>query len=140
MVANRSESEGNSNGGGRRGQQRRRLRLRCDFVAASGVSSNKGATAIGGRWAAMCMTVAEERNNGMEQKIVVVMFNLLLAAIKNWQRTIVVGCDVNRLQRKITAGSILRQGSLLAAIKEDGSKRSLLTVLCSERCMLRLKG
>ncbi|RWW29342.1 hypothetical protein GW17_00006139 [Ensete ventricosum] len=44
------------------------------------------------------------------------------------------------LQRKIAAGGFLPQGSLLAAIKEDGSKRSLLAVLGSERCMLRLKG
>ncbi|RWV83379.1 hypothetical protein GW17_00055017 [Ensete ventricosum] len=36
-----------------------------------------------------------------------------------------VGCV---LQRKIAAGSFLPQGSLLAAIKEDGSERSLLAV------------
>ncbi|RWW49648.1 hypothetical protein BHE74_00044158, partial [Ensete ventricosum] len=42
--------------------------------------------------------------------------------------------------RKITAGSFLPQGSLLAAIKEDGSERSLLAALCNERCVLRLKG
>ncbi|RRT79229.1 hypothetical protein B296_00006738 [Ensete ventricosum] len=41
-----------------------------------------------------------------------------------------MGCGVNRLQRKITAGSFLPQGSLLAVIKEDGSERSLLAVLC----------
>ncbi|RRT43384.1 hypothetical protein B296_00025632 [Ensete ventricosum] len=58
----------------------------------------------------------------------------------NWQRMIVAGCDVNRLQRKIAVGSILPQGSLLAAIKEDDSERSLLIVLRSERCVLRLKG
>ncbi|RZR72667.1 hypothetical protein BHM03_00015603 [Ensete ventricosum] len=45
----------------------------------------------------------------------------------SWQRTIVTGCDVNRLQRKIAVGSFLPQGSLLAAIKEDGSERLLLT-------------
>ncbi|RWV79687.1 hypothetical protein GW17_00059138, partial [Ensete ventricosum] len=44
------------------------------------------------------------------------------------------------LQRKIAAGSFLLQGSLLVAIKEDGSKRLLLAALGSERCMLRLKG
>ncbi|RWW80024.1 hypothetical protein BHE74_00011647 [Ensete ventricosum] len=48
--------------------------------------------------------------------------------------------DKAELQRKITAGSFLPQGSLLAAIKENGSKRSLLAVLGSERCMLWLKG
>ncbi|RWV82443.1 hypothetical protein BHE74_00013286 [Ensete ventricosum] len=47
----------------------------------------------------------------------------------SWQRTIVTGCDVNRLQRKIAVGSFLPQGSLLAAIKEDGSERLLLTAL-----------
>ncbi|RWW85940.1 hypothetical protein BHE74_00005346 [Ensete ventricosum] len=59
---------------------------------------------------------------------------------ESWQRTIVAGCDVNRLQRKIAAGSFLPQGSLLATIKEDGSKRSLLAALDSERRMLQLKG
>ncbi|RWW11694.1 hypothetical protein GW17_00024678, partial [Ensete ventricosum] len=44
------------------------------------------------------------------------------------------------LQRKIAVGSFLPQGSLLAAIKEDDRNRSLLAVLDSERCMLRLKG
>ncbi|RZR89175.1 hypothetical protein BHM03_00016853 [Ensete ventricosum] len=38
------------------------------------------------------------------------------------------------------SGSFLPQGSLLAVIKENDSKRSLLAVLGSERCMLRLKG
>ncbi|RZR71497.1 hypothetical protein BHM03_00005478 [Ensete ventricosum] len=58
----------------------------------------------------------------------------------SWQRTIVAGCDVNKLQRKIAVGSFLPQESLLAVIKEEGSKRSLLAALGSERCMLRLKG
>ncbi|RRT39922.1 hypothetical protein B296_00033483 [Ensete ventricosum] len=43
-------AKGSSVGGGRRGQQQRRLRLRCDFVAASGIGCSKGATTIGGRW------------------------------------------------------------------------------------------
>ncbi|RRT34042.1 hypothetical protein B296_00058534 [Ensete ventricosum] len=47
---------------------------------------------------------------------------------------------VNILQRKIVVGSFLPQGSLLAVIKEDGSKRSLLVALGSERCVLWLKG
>ncbi|RZS26387.1 hypothetical protein BHM03_00059717, partial [Ensete ventricosum] len=50
------------------------------------------------------------------------------------------GVILLRLQRKIAAGSCLPQGSLLAAIKEDGSKRSLLATLGSERCVLWLKG
>ncbi|RRT80190.1 hypothetical protein B296_00014462 [Ensete ventricosum] len=50
MAAKGSESGGSSDGGGRSGQQRCWLRLRCDFVAAGGVGCNKGATAIGGRW------------------------------------------------------------------------------------------
>ncbi|RWW20921.1 hypothetical protein GW17_00014938 [Ensete ventricosum] len=49
MTAKRSESEGNSNDGGRRGQQLRRLRLRCDFMAAGGVGCSKDAAAIWGR-------------------------------------------------------------------------------------------
>ncbi|RWW33339.1 hypothetical protein GW17_00001956 [Ensete ventricosum] len=108
MAAKRSEMEGSSDGEGRRGQQQRRLRLRCDFVATGGVGCSKGAAAIGGR-------------RGSD----------------------VHGCcggGQQRLQRKIAAGSFLPQGSLLAAIKENGSKRSLLAALGSERCMLRLKG
>ncbi|RRT34432.1 hypothetical protein B296_00057034, partial [Ensete ventricosum] len=58
----------------------------------------------------------------------------------SWQRTIVAGCGVNKLQRKITTGSFLPQRLLLATIKEDGSKRSLLATLGSERCVLQLKG
>ncbi|RWV80322.1 hypothetical protein GW17_00058430 [Ensete ventricosum] len=50
MAVKRSKSDGSSDGRGRRGQQQCRLRLRCDFVAASGVSCNKGVAAIGGRW------------------------------------------------------------------------------------------
>ncbi|RWW35233.1 hypothetical protein BHE74_00059868, partial [Ensete ventricosum] len=44
------------------------------------------------------------------------------------------------LQRKIVASSFLPQGSLLVAIKEASSKRSLLVALGSERCVLRLNG
>ncbi|RWW63136.1 hypothetical protein BHE74_00029698 [Ensete ventricosum] len=50
------------------------------------------------------------------------------------------GGGQQRLQWKIDAGSFWPQGSLLTAIKKDGSTRSLLAVLGSERCMMRLKG
>ncbi|RRT78943.1 hypothetical protein B296_00017424 [Ensete ventricosum] len=69
----------------------------------------------------MYMTITEEGSSGIEQETVAVVFNLIL-------------------QRKIAVGSFLPQGSLLAAIKEDGIKRSLLAVLGSERYVLRLKG
>ncbi|RWV95115.1 hypothetical protein BHE74_00015883 [Ensete ventricosum] len=49
MATKRSESGGSSDGGGRRGHQQCRLRLRYDFVATGGVGCSKGATAIGGR-------------------------------------------------------------------------------------------
>ncbi|RWW46049.1 hypothetical protein BHE74_00048048 [Ensete ventricosum] len=42
MAAKGSESGGNSDGGGRNGQQRCRLRLWCDFVVACGVGCSKG--------------------------------------------------------------------------------------------------
>ncbi|RRT44632.1 hypothetical protein B296_00008251 [Ensete ventricosum] len=58
----------------------------------------------------------------------------------SWQRKIAAGCDVDRLQRKITTCSFLPQGSLLATIKEDGSERSLLAALCSEGCVMWFKG
>ncbi|RWV83794.1 hypothetical protein GW17_00054554 [Ensete ventricosum] len=80
MAAKISESEGSSDGGGRRGQQQHR----CG------------------------------------------------CSVTSWLQV--------ALQRKIAAGSFLPQGSLLAAIKEDRSKRSLLAALGSERCVLRLKG
>ncbi|RRT37718.1 hypothetical protein B296_00031941 [Ensete ventricosum] len=82
MAAKRSESEGSSDDGGRRGQQQRRLWLHCDFVAASGISCSKGAAAIGGRWAVVCTAIAEEGSSGMEREMAAVVFNLLLAAIK----------------------------------------------------------
>ncbi|RZS16770.1 hypothetical protein BHM03_00048808 [Ensete ventricosum] len=115
MVANRSESESNSDSGGRRGQQRHWLWLHCDFVVAGGVGC-KRETATGH----VHFDVGRDQDS--------------------WQRKIVVGCNVDRLQRKIAAGSFLLQGSLLAMIKEDGSEWSLLAVLCSEGCVLRLKG
>ncbi|RRT43603.1 hypothetical protein B296_00045966 [Ensete ventricosum] len=66
MVAKRSESKGSNDDGGQREQQQCRLRLCCDFVAASGVGCSKGAAAIGGRWAAVCTIVSEEGSSGME--------------------------------------------------------------------------
>ncbi|RWW29280.1 hypothetical protein GW17_00006207 [Ensete ventricosum] len=65
MAVKRSESGGSSEDGGRRGQQQHRLRLRYDFMAASGISSSKGVAAIGGRWTAVC-TAVEEGSSGME--------------------------------------------------------------------------
>ncbi|RRT37720.1 hypothetical protein B296_00033322 [Ensete ventricosum] len=63
-----------------------------------------------------------------------------------WRR-LQQGCDCNRRKtrqrctrllrrrtQKIVAGSFLPQGSLLAVIKEDGNKRSLLAALGSGRC------
>ncbi|RWW04946.1 hypothetical protein GW17_00031806 [Ensete ventricosum] len=128
MAVKRSESEGSSDDGGRRGQQQRRLWLLCNFVAAGGVGCSKGAA------------IAEEGSSGMERETAAVVFNLLLPAIKIVGSERLLWADVNRLQRKIAAGSFLPQGSLLATIKENGSKRSLLAALGSERCVLRLKG
>ncbi|RZR90418.1 hypothetical protein BHM03_00018299 [Ensete ventricosum] len=136
MTAN-----GSSDGGGRRGQQKRRLRLRCDFVAASGIGCSNGATAIGERWdndVQGCCGGGQQRY-GVRDGCCCIQF-VAGHDQNSWQRMIVAGFDVNKLQRKIAAGSFLPQGSLLAVIKEDGSKRSLLTALGSERCMLRLKG
>ncbi|RWV96078.1 hypothetical protein GW17_00041240 [Ensete ventricosum] len=142
MAAKRSKSEGSSDNGGRRGQQQRRLRLRCNFVAASDIGCSKGAAAIGGRWAVFCMhgcCGGGQPQYGARDGYYHVQF----VAGRNqdsWQQTIVVGYHINRSQRKIAAGSFLPQGSLLAVIKEDGSERSLLAALGSERCVLRLKG
>ncbi|RZS00593.1 hypothetical protein BHM03_00030326, partial [Ensete ventricosum] len=51
MATEGSESGGSSDGGGRSGQQQRRLRLRlrCDFVAIGGVGYSEGAIVIGGK-------------------------------------------------------------------------------------------
>ncbi|RZS04564.1 hypothetical protein BHM03_00034920 [Ensete ventricosum] len=136
MAVKRSESEGSSDDGGRRGQQQRRLWLLCNFVAAGGVGCSKGA-AIAEEGSS---GIAEEGSSGMERETAAVVFNLLLPAIKIVGSERLLWADVNRLQRKIAAGSFLPQGSLLATIKENGSKRSLLAALGSERCVLRLKG
>ncbi|RWW33927.1 hypothetical protein GW17_00001330 [Ensete ventricosum] len=129
MTAERSELEGSSDDGGRRGQQQRRLRLRCDFVATGGVGCSKGVAAIGGRRGSDVHGCCRggQRRYGARDRCCHAQF-VADRDQDSWQRTIVAGCDVNRLQRKIAAGSFLPQGSLLAAIKEDGSERSLLAV------------
>ncbi|RRT67658.1 hypothetical protein BHE74_00013049 [Ensete ventricosum] len=82
MAAERSKSGGSSDGGGRRGQQQCRLRLRCDFVAAGGVERG---TAVG------CVHFDADCDQD------------------SWPRKIAAGCDVDRLQRKIAIGSFLPQ-------------------------------
>ncbi|RWW75314.1 hypothetical protein BHE74_00016668 [Ensete ventricosum] len=109
-------------------------------MAIGGVGCSKGAAAIGGRRG----NDVHDYYGGGQQRYGVrddccVQF-VVGCDQDSWQRMIVTGCDVNKLQRKIAAGSFLPQGSLLAMIKEDGSKRSLLAALGSERCVLRLKG
>ncbi|RRT55664.1 hypothetical protein B296_00037618 [Ensete ventricosum] len=129
MAAERSELEGSSDDGGRRGQQQRRLRLRCYFVAAGDVGCSKGVATIGGRRGSDvhgCCRGGQQRY-GARDRCCRVQF-VAGRDQDSWQRTIVAGCDVNRLQRKIAAGSFLPQGSLLAVIKEDGSERSLFAV------------
>ncbi|RWW86176.1 hypothetical protein BHE74_00005061 [Ensete ventricosum] len=109
-------------------------------MAASGVGYSKGAAAIGGRWGSDIHDYCGggQQCYGARDGYCGVQF-VAGHDQDSWQRTIVVGHDVNKLQRKIAAGSFLPQGSLLAAIKEDGSKRSLLAALGSERYMLQLK-
>ncbi|RRT35185.1 hypothetical protein B296_00057402 [Ensete ventricosum] len=134
-------AKGSSNGGGRRGKQQHRLQLRCDFVAASSVGCSKGMAAIGGKWGSDvhdCCRGGQQRY-GVRDGCCCVQF-VAGRDRDSWQRTIIAGYDINKLQRKIAAGSFLAQGSLLAAIKEDGSKRSLLAALGNERCALRLRG
>ncbi|RRT40511.1 hypothetical protein B296_00039531 [Ensete ventricosum] len=96
-------------------------------MAAGGVGCSKGAAVIGGRWGSDvhgCCRGGQQRY-GARDDCCYVQF-IASRDQDSWQGTIVAGYDVNRLQRKIDAGSFLPQGSLLAAIKEDGSKRSLL--------------
>ncbi|RWW65978.1 hypothetical protein BHE74_00026673 [Ensete ventricosum] len=146
MTTKRSESEGSSDGGGRRGQQQRRLWLRCNFVAADGFGCSKGAAAIGG-----IRGSDGGGRRGQQQRRLWLRCNFVAAGGFGCSKGAAAiggiwGSDVHnyygggQLQRKIAAGNFLPQGSLLAAIKEDGSKRSLLAVLGSERCILRLKG
>ncbi|RWW05716.1 hypothetical protein BHE74_00021938 [Ensete ventricosum] len=82
MAAKGSESGGSSDGGGRSGQQRCWLRLRCDFVAAGGVGCNKGAAAIRGSGAAECTVVVEENSSVWSERSLLVVFTSMLAAIK----------------------------------------------------------
>ncbi|RWW42588.1 hypothetical protein BHE74_00051853 [Ensete ventricosum] len=134
-------AKGSSDSGGRRGQQQRWLRLCCDYVATSGVDCSKGAAAIGGRLGSDVHDYCGggQQWYGVRDGCCCVQF-VAGRDQDSWQRMIVAGCDVNKLQRKIDAGSFLPLESLLAAIKEDGSKRLLLAALGSERCVLRLKG
>ncbi|RZS10863.1 hypothetical protein BHM03_00042137 [Ensete ventricosum] len=82
MVTKRSESEGNCDGGGKRGQQQHRLWLRCDFVAAGGVGCSMVAAAIGGRWGSDVHDYCGGGHQRLEPETVDVVFNLLLTAIK----------------------------------------------------------
>ncbi|RWW67444.1 hypothetical protein BHE74_00025112 [Ensete ventricosum] len=82
MVTKRSESEGNCDGGGKRGQQQHRLWLRCDFVAAGGVGCSMVAAAIGGRWGSDVHGYCGGGHQRLEPETVDVVFNLLLTAIK----------------------------------------------------------
>ncbi|RRT34320.1 hypothetical protein B296_00052557 [Ensete ventricosum] len=110
-------------------------------MAPSGIDCSKGVAAIGGRWGSDVHGCygGEQQWYGVRDDYCGVQF-IASRDLDSWQRTTVVGCDVNKLQRKIDDGSFFPQGSLLAPIKEDGSKRSLLAAFGSERCMLRLKG
>ncbi|RWV80449.1 hypothetical protein GW17_00058282 [Ensete ventricosum] len=102
MVAEGSESRGNSDSGGRRRQQQRRLRLQLDFVAAGGDGSCLQAVVVEvvaarvrlrlrqreeGQWSAQ---FAEEGSSGVE--------------------------------RETTASNLCSERSLLAMNKEDGSE------------------
>ncbi|RZS23164.1 hypothetical protein BHM03_00056040 [Ensete ventricosum] len=141
MVANRSESEGSSDGGGRRGQQRHQLRLRCDFVATSGVGCSKGAATIVGRWGSGVHGCC-----GGGQRWYRVRDYYWSCSLRCWSRSRQLavkdccGLRCRQIKRKIATGNFLAQGLLLAMIKEDGSERSLLAALCNEGCVLRLKG
>ncbi|RZS02153.1 hypothetical protein BHM03_00032136 [Ensete ventricosum] len=129
MAAEKSKLEGSSDDGGKMGQQQRRLQLRYDFVATGGIGCSKGVTAIGGRWGSDvhgCCRGGQQRY-GVRDHCCRVQF-VVGRDQDIWQRMIITGCDVNILQRKITTGSFLPQGSLLDMIKEDSSERSLLAV------------
>ncbi|RZR87854.1 hypothetical protein BHM03_00015319 [Ensete ventricosum] len=108
MVAKRSESEGSSDDGARRGQQQHWLRLWRNFVAAGGVDCSKGAVAIGGRWDSDVHGYCGggQQWYGVRDSYCCVQF-VAGCVQDSWQQAIVAGCDVNRLQRKIAAGSFL---------------------------------
>ncbi|RWW19654.1 hypothetical protein GW17_00016276 [Ensete ventricosum] len=110
------------------------------MAAMSGLRC-KGVAAIGGRWDSDVHSCCGggQQQYGVRDGYCCVQF-VAGCDQDSWQRTIIAGYDVNRLQRKIAVGSFLPQGSLLATIKEDDSKRLLLAALGSERCVLRLKG
>ncbi|RRT47742.1 hypothetical protein B296_00016215 [Ensete ventricosum] len=76
-----------------------RLRLQCDFVAASGIGYSKGVAAIGGRRGSDvhgCCGGGQQRY-GARDDCYCVQF-VASHDQDSWQRTIVVGCDVNILQ------------------------------------------
>ncbi|RRT39843.1 hypothetical protein B296_00032667 [Ensete ventricosum] len=111
------------------------------IVYGCGIGCSKGAAVIGGRRGNDVYDYygGVQQRYGVRNDCCCVQF-IIGSDQDSWQQTIVAGYDVNRLQRKIAAGSFLPQGSLLATIKENGSQRLLLAMLGSERCMLRLKG
>ncbi|RRT36892.1 hypothetical protein B296_00031694 [Ensete ventricosum] len=81
------------------------------MAALSGVGCSKGATAIGGRLGSDVHGYCGggQQRYGARDDCCCVQF-VAGHDQDSWQRTIVASCDVNRLQRKIAAGSFLPQG------------------------------
>ncbi|RRT32203.1 hypothetical protein B296_00052369 [Ensete ventricosum] len=99
MTAKRSDSEGSSECGGRRGQQRRQLWLRVAW-SQQGCGCNRRKTEQ------RCAQLLRRRTVTIRSKRpLLVVFNSLLAAIRQLTAKYCCGCDVDRLQRKIAAGS-----------------------------------
>ncbi|RRT40396.1 hypothetical protein B296_00042393 [Ensete ventricosum] len=141
MAAKGSESGGSSDGGGRNGQQRCRLRLRCDFVAACGVGCSKGTTAIGEDGAAECTTVAEEVSDDMERETAAGHVHFGAGHDQgSWQRKIAAVVMKIDGSEGLLLIAFVPQGIVDGSIKEDGNERSLLAAMCNERCMLQLMG
>ncbi|RRT85940.1 hypothetical protein B296_00006416 [Ensete ventricosum] len=133
MATEGSKSRGNSDGGGRRGQQQRRLRLRCDFVATGGDGSCLQAAMVE---VVVAMVRLQQREEGQQSA------HLLLRRVATVERSLSIAlCSERSLLVMIKSLLVAikvdgRERSLLATIKEDDSERSLLVVLCSERSLL----
>ncbi|RRT59890.1 hypothetical protein B296_00027434 [Ensete ventricosum] len=118
MAAKRSESEGSSNYGGRRGQQLRwlRLRLQCDFVAAGGVGCSKDVAAIGGRRGSGvhgCCRGGQRRYGARDRCW---PLQRKIAAGSFFAARIAAGCDHGGWQREVAVGSVV-QREMRAAVE-----------------------
>ncbi|RRT82912.1 hypothetical protein B296_00006565 [Ensete ventricosum] len=114
MATEGSGSRCSGDGGGRRGQQQHRLRLRCNFVAAGGDGSCLQAAVVEVVAARVRLRQREEGQRSALPRRAAAMWS---------ERLLLVTCAT---RDRCWLLLLVVINSMLAAIKADGSERSLL--------------